>query len=206
MKLDKKCRYCRREGEKLFLKGKRCYSPKCPIDKKGAVPPGEHGVGNWRRVSEYGRQLREKQKAKRIFGINESQLKNYLEEAKGETEAVGYELIKLLETRLDNVVYRLGLVPSRATARQLIVHGHVYVNQKKVTIPSYKVKVGDEISISEKAQKMTKIEDWIKSEGKEKKAEWLQRKGFIGKVIKQPERENLISNIDESLIIEFYSR
>jgi small subunit ribosomal protein S4 len=206
MKLVKKCRYCRREGEKLFLKGKRCYSPKCPIDQKGAVPPGEHGVGRWRRLSEYGRQLREKQKAKRIFGINESQLKKYLDEAKNEGESVGYELIKLLETRLDNIVYRLGLVPSRATAKQLIVHGHVYVNEQKVTIPSYRVELEDEISLSEKAQKMTKIEDWIKGEGKDKTAEWLQRKGFIGKVIKQPERENLVSNIDETLIIEFYSR
>ncbi len=201
---DKKCRLCRREGEKLFLKGARCHSPKCPIDQKGAVAPGDHGLSSGYRLSEYGHQLREKQKAKRIFGINERQFKRYFEKAeKGGN--ISEELIRLLETRLDNALYRMGLVPSRATAKQLISHGHVLVNGKKTTIPSYQVKVGDEIELSEKATKMTKIEQWVK-DGQIKPAEWLQRKGFIGKVKRQPEKEEMVSNIDESLIIEFYSR
>ncbi len=204
MKQDKKCRLCRREGEKLFLKGTRCHSPKCPIDQKGAVAPGDHGLSSGRRLSEYGQQLREKQKAKRIFGIGEKQLKKYLNTAEEERGNTSEKLIQLLETRLDNALYRLGLVPSRATARQLIFHGHVLVNDQKVTIPSYQVKVDDEIRLGEKAQKMNKIKEWLKREGKT--AKWLKRKGFIGKVKRQPEREEMVSNVDESLIIEFYSR
>ncbi len=204
MKLDKKCRYCRREGEKLFLKGARCHSTKCPIDKKGAVPPGDHGLSFRRRLSEYGHQLREKQKAKRLFGVNERQFKKYLKEAEEIKGNTAYELMRLLEMRLDNVLYRVGLVPSRSTARQLIGHGHVLVNGNKLTIPSYQVKIGDEIRLTETAQKMNKIEEWLKREGKT--AEWLQRKGFIGKVKRQPEREEMVSSIDESLIIEYYSR
>jgi len=204
MKLDKKCRYCRREGEKLFLKGTRCYSPNCPLDKKGAVAPGDHGLSSGRRLSEYGRQLREKQKAKRIFGLNEDQFKKYLKKAEEKGENTAEALIRLLETRLDNTLYRLGLVPSRATARQLIVHGHVLVNEKKNTIPSYQVEVGDEVRLTEKAQEMNKIIEWLEREGKT--AKWLKRKGFIGKVKRQPEREEMVTNIDESLIIEYYSR
>lgn len=201
--IPRKCRYCRREGEKLFLKGARCFSPKCPIDKQGAVAPGDHGLSSGRRLSEYGRQLREKQKAKRMFGLNEKQFKKYVKKAEQEANT-GEELVRLLETRLDNTLYRLGLVPSRATAKQLINHGHVFVNEKKVTIPSYQIKIDDEIRLSEKAQKMNKIEEWLERD--EKAPKWLQRKGFIGKVKRQPEREEMVSSIDESLIIEFYSR
>jgi small subunit ribosomal protein S4 len=201
--LPKKCRYCRREGEKLFLKGARCYSPKCPIDKKGAVAPGDHGLSSGRRLSEYAKQLREKQKARRMFGLNEKQFKKYIQKAEQEANT-GEELMRLLEIRLDNTLYRLGLVPSRETAKQLINHGHVLVNDHKVTIPSYQVKIGDEIRLSERAQKMNKIKEWLERE--EESAKWLQRKGFIGKVKRQPERKEMVSNIDESLIIEFYSR
>ena len=204
MTQDKKCRLCRREGEKLFLKGTRCHSPKCPIDKKGAVPPGDHGMSFRRRLSEYGQQLREKQKTKRIFGISEEQLKKYLDKADQEEGNTAEKLIQLLETRLDNTLYRSGLVPSRATAKQLIVHGHVLVNDQTVTIPSYRVQVDDEIRLGEKAQKMNKIKEWLEREGKT--AKWLKRKGFIGKVKRQPERGEMVSNVDESLIIEFYSR
>lgn len=204
MKLDRKCRYCRREGEKLFLKGARCYSPKCPIEKKGAVAPGDHGLTSGRRLSGYGQQLREKQKTKRIFGLNEAQFKKYLEKASLEEGNPAKVLIRLLETRLDNTLYRLGLVPSRATGRQLTIHGYVLVNGKKVTIPSYQVKVDDEIRLDESAQEMIKIKEWMERE--EKPAKWLQRKGFIGKVKRKPKREEMVANIDESLIIEFYSR
>lgn len=204
MKLDKKCRHCRREGEKLFLKGARCFSPKCPIDQKGAVAPGEHGMAYKRRLSEYGQQLREKQKTKKMFGLREKQFKKYLELAQEKEKNTGEELMRLIETRLDNTLYRSGLVPSRATARQLITHGHILVNDKKITFPSYQVRVDDEIRLNEKAQKMNKIEDWLKRE--EKPAQWLQKKGFIAKVKKQPEREEMAEDIDESLIIEFYSR
>jgi len=201
---DKKCRQCRREGEKLFLKGTRCHSPKCPIEKKGAVPPGDHGLYSGRRLSEYGQQLREKQKLKRTFGVNEKQLKNYLQQAEQEDGNTSELLIRYLETRLDNVLYRLGLVPSRATAKQLINHGHVLVNGQKLTASSYQVQLDDEIQLGGKAQEMTKIKEWLEREGKT--AQWLQRKGFIGKVKRQPEREEMVTNIDESLIIEYYSR
>ncbi len=204
MKLDKKCRHCRREGEKLFLKGTRCFSPKCPIDQKGAVPPGDHGMTYKRRPSEFGLQLREKQKMKTMFGLGEKQFKKYLEKAQEKEKNTGEELIRLIETRLDNTLYRSGLVPSRSTSRQLISHGHILVNDKKITFPSYQVQVGDEIRLNEKAQKMNKIEEWLKR--KEKPAGWLQKKGFIAKVKKQPERDEMVTDIDESLIIEFYSR
>lgn len=203
-KLPKKCRYCRQEGEKLYLKGERCFSPKCPIDQKGAVAPGDHGLTSGHRLSEYGRQLREKQKVKRMYGLREKQFKKYFQKAQEQEGNTGERLIRLLERRLDNALYRSGLVPSRATARQLITHGHVLVNDNKVTFPSYQVDKGDEIRLNTKAQKMNRIIEWLKRE--EKPADWLQKKGFIAKVKKQPEVEDMITEIDESLIIEFYSR
>jgi small subunit ribosomal protein S4 len=199
-----KCKLCRRERTKLFLKGARCFSPKCPIEKKGGVPPGEHGMRSGVRPSAYAKQLREKQKIKRTFGVTEKQFRNYLIQAERKKENTSEEFLCFLEMRLDNVVHRLGLAPSRATSRQLISHGHVQVNGQKLTIPSYQVKVGDEISLSNTARKMDKVKSWV--ERKEEVPAWLEKKGFIGKIKKKPSREQMIADVDESLVIEFYSR
>jgi len=203
-RLIKKCRLCRRERTKLFLKGARCFSPKCPLEKRGAVPPGVHGIKSGVRQSLYAKQLREKQKTKRFYGVSERQLRNYFKVV-SKKKGLGKKLLQFLEMRLDNVVYRLGLSPSRATARQLIVHGQVFVNQKKLTIPSYQVKVGDEISLSEKARKMKKIQSWL-AKKETTVPEWLKKKGFIGKINNKPKEEDMPSELDEHLIVEFYSR
>ncbi len=201
----KKCRLCRRERTKLFLKGERCFSPKCPLERRGAVPPGVHGIRSGVRLSTYGRQLREKQKAKRLYGVSERQLKNYFQKAIKEKGATGELLLRALERRLDNVVYRLGLAPSRATARQLIVHGHVLVNNQKLTIPSYQVRLKDQVSLSEKALKMDKIQAWLAKKDWPVPS-WLERQGQIGRVVAWPERKEMPQEIDEHLIVEFYSR
>lgn len=203
-KLDKKCRLCRRERQKLFLKGARCYSPNCPIEKKGAVPPGDHGLRSGVRPSEYAKQLREKQKIKRIFGVSEGKFKQYCEQAEEEKGNTAELLITFLETRLDNVVKRLGFAPSSATARQLITHGHVLVNGEKVTIPSYQVEINDVISLKEKARKIPYIETW--AEEHQEVPAWLKRKGWQGKMERLPGREEMVSGVEESLVIEFYSR
>ena len=204
-KLVKKCRLCRREGVKLFLKGERCFSAKCPLEKRGAVPPGMHGVKSGMRLSQYGQQLREKQKAKRMYGLSERQFRRYFDQAFKARGRTGEALLQLIERRLDNVVYRLGLAPSRATARQLIVHGFVRVNDKKVTIPSYQVVPGEEIRLTEKALKMEKVKKWAeKKEGE--LPSWLKRKGFIGKVTSLPAADDLPQEINTQLIVEFYSR
>ncbi len=203
--LDAKCRICRREGTKLFLKGKRCLSPKCPIERKGAVPPGVRGTKIPRRLSDYGMQLREKQKVKRMYGVLEKQFKRYFEKArkiKGET---GTELLRLLERRLDNVVYRLGFAPSRSLARQLVSHGHVLVNGKKVNIPSYQVKIGEVIALSPEALKIKEISE-ILSQKNVIIPSWLEREGAVGKIKKIPEREEIGGEISEQLIVEYYSR
>lgn len=202
--ISKKCRLCRRERTKLFLKGLRCFSPKCPIEKKGGVPPGVHGLRSGFRPSSFAKQLREKQKIKRIYGVSESQFKNYFLLAKRKRGDTGMLLLQSLEMRLDNVLCRLGLTPSHATARQLVVHGHVLVNGKKLTIPSYLVKMGDEITLSEKAQKMEKIQTWVAR--KEKIPSWFKKKGFIGKVSALPKREDMDSEMNESLVVEYYSK
>jgi small subunit ribosomal protein S4 len=168
------------------------------VERKGAVPPGQHGQKGQRRQSDYGRQLREKQKLKRIYGVLERQLRTYFAKATKERGVTGTVLLRLLETRLDNVVYRLGLVSSRSVARQLISHQHVLVNNKKTNIPSYQVKAEDLITLDQKGLKMV-----VKSR---KLPAWLARRGAVGKVKRWPEREELETEIDESLIVEFYSR
>lgn len=204
-RITKKCRLCRREGTKLFLKGARCFSPKCPIEKKGAVPPGVHGVKYTGRLSEYGVQLREKQKVKRTYGVSETQFKRYFSEAVRQKGERGENLLRMLETRLDNVIYRLGFAPSRAAARQLVVHGHVRVNGKKVRIPSYRVNVGDKITLSKKALQINYIQEWL-SRGEVKPPGWLKKLNSGGEVLSLPTREQMPSDVDESLVIEFYSR
>ncbi|MCD6225560.1 30S ribosomal protein S4 [bacterium] len=200
----KKCRLCRREKTKLFLKGERCFSPKCPLERKGAVPPGVHGLKSSARLSDYGLQLREKQKMKRFYGVRETQFKNYFRRAAKLGGDVGENLARLLETRLDNVIYRLGLAPSRRTARQLVSHGFVKVNGNKVTIPSYQVKEKDVIEVSSRVEKIPYIDKWLKREVEI--PDWLKRKGLIGQVVSLPKKEHFPNDIDTSLVIEFYSR
>jgi len=203
--LDSKCRLCRREGTKLFLKGERCFSPKCPLEKKGAVAPGQHGLKMRRRLSEYGVQLREKQKAKRTYGVLERQFRRYFKKAFKKRGVTGEALLQLLELRLDNVVYRLGLVPSRSVARQLVRHGHILVDGKKVDIPSYQVKPGQVINLNPKAMKIEVVKKSL-AEKKKEIPSWLQKKAAVGKIIRLPTREEIGADIAEQLIVEYYSR
>ncbi len=202
---DAKCRVCRQEGLKLFLKGERCYSPKCPIERKGAVPPGQHGPRGRRRLSEYGQQLRAKQKTKRLYGVLERQFRRYYKKAVKARETTGEVLLQLLESRLDNVVFRLGLAPSRSVARQLVTHGHVFINNKRVDIVSYQVKPSELIRLDDKAMKMPQVKkNW--AERAKNLPKWLQRRGPIGKITRLPKRDEVESDIDDRLIIEYYSR
>lgn len=202
-----KFRLDRREGTNLFLKGKRSLSPKHPIEKKGAVPPGQHGNKSLRRKrSDYGIQLREKQKVKRMYGLLERQFRRYYEAAAKKKGATGETLLQNLETRLDNVVYRLGLASSRAQARQLTTHGHVIVNSEKVNIPSYALKVGDVVGLSEKAQKFILVKEATEAIKADELPGWLDRKALVGKVKALPAREEIGADINEQLIVEFYSR
>ncbi len=196
----------RREGANLFLKGKRSSSGKHPIDRKGAVPPGQHGQRLLRkRRSDFGMQLREKQKVKRMYGILEKQFRRYFKNASKEKGNTGTALMRTLETRLDNVVYRVGFAPSRAAARQLVTHGHTLLNDKKVDIPSQCVKVGDIITLTPKAQKLSSVPESIKAGG-EDIVPWLRRKALVGNVVKLPQSEDVEAIANEQLIVEFYSR
>lgn len=202
---DAKCRLCRREGVKLFLKGARCFSPKCPIERRGGVPPGQQGQRRLRRLSEFGVQLREKQKAKRLYGVLERQFRRYYEQAAKVREATGEALLQLLEARLDNVVYRLGFALSRGIARQLVNHGHILVDGKKVNIPSYRVKTGQTISLTSKGLTIDQVKMALAEKDRMIPA-WLKRKAAVGKVVRLPKREEIDANINENLIVEFYSR
>ncbi len=200
-----KFRLDRREGTNLMLKGKRSASPKHPLNKKGVVAPGQHGPkGPPRKVSDYGHQLREKQKVKRMYGILERQFRRYYEKASKKKGATGETLLQLLESRLDNIVYRLNLTSSRAQARQLTSHGHVLVNGKKVNIPSYSVQVGDVVSLKNKANNFEFVKE--ASSEDEKLPEWLERKALVGKITRLPDRAEIASEINEQAIVEFYSR
>ncbi|TYP50333.1 30S ribosomal protein S4 [Thermosediminibacter litoriperuensis] len=200
------CRLCRREGMKLYLKGERCYTPKCAIDRRGYAP-GQHGQMK-RKLSEYGLQLREKQKAKRIYGVLERQFKIYFEEAIRRKGVTGENLLRLLECRLDNVVYRLGFAKSRTQARQIVRHGHIEVNGRKVTIPSYQVRQGDVIAVREKSRSL----DFFKEMAEAGKArivpEWLSVNydTLTGEVVRMPNREDIDVPIQEHLIVELYSK
>lgn len=192
-----KRRLSRREGIALFAKDVKS------IERKGAVAPGQHGARMRRRISEYGLQLREKQKAKRFYGILERQFKNYIKKAGKTKGATGLTMLELLESRLDNVVYRLGFATSRSGARQYVSHGHITVDGKRVSIPSYQVKVGSTIAISDKLRDNTQVQ---KSLEVSTLPEWLDRKATVGKVLRIPKREEMESAIDEQLIVEYYSR
>ncbi len=201
---DPSCRLCRREGQKLFLKGERCYSTKCSMEKR-SFPPGQHGQGR-KKVSEYGLQLREKQKAKRFYGLQEAQFRNTFDKASRKTGITGENLLIMLETRLDNVVFRLGFASSRKEARQLVTHGHFQVNGKKVDIPSYTVSVGDVIKIKEKSTNSPKFKE-IKEMSITVPA-WVSVdvEKLEGKIVAMPVRDDIDTPIAEHLIVELYSK
>ncbi len=201
---DASCRLCRREGQKLFLKGDRCYSTKCAIEKRN-FPPGQHGQGR-KKVSDYGTQLREKQKTKRFYGLQETQFRNLFDKAARKKGITGENLLIMLETRLDNVVFRFGFASSRKEARQLVTHGHFQVNGKKVDIPSYEVKAGDVIKVKEKSTsspKFKEIKDMTISV-----PSWLtvEVEKLEGKVVTLPTREDIDTPVAEHLIVELYSK
>lgn len=203
--IDKKCRLCRREGIKLFLKGERCFSPRCPIDRKGAVPPGVHGAKRTRsRHSEHSQQLREKQKLRRLYHLDEKKFKDYFLKAKKTKGETAESLIKLLESRLDNVVFRLGFAPSRLSARQLVNHGQITVNGKKVDIPSYLVNSGEMIALSTRALKMPIVTETLTK--KEGLPEWLERKAAVGRVKRLPKGEEIDVNLNAQAVVEYYSK
>ena len=203
---DASCRLCRREGEKLFLKGARCYSDKCAISRR-AYAPGQHGQAK-KKQSEYSLQLREKQKAKRYYGLLESQFHKYFEMASKQKGVTGEELLNLLERRLDNVVYRMGLGTSRAEARQLVTHGHFTVNGKRVDIPSYIVSAGDEIALCEKSKSSPRVESILDATNGRVIPEWIDFDGdkLSAKVVKLPCRADIDFPIEEHLIVELYSK
>lgn len=206
---DAVCRLCRREGMKLFLKGDRCFKPSCAIEKRGTQPPGQHGALVRRKVlAGYGQQLREKQKVKRIYFVLERQFRNYFEKASRQKGITGENLLILLERRLDNAVYRAGFATSRRQARQLVSHGHVLVNGRKVDIPSFQVKVGDTISLKESIAKNPHIVTaWETANGRGRPS-WLtaQKDEMSVTVSALPKREDIDRNINEQLIVELYSK
>ncbi len=201
------CRLCRREGAKLFLKGRRCFSDKCAFEKRG-YPPGQHGHFVRRKFSNYGLQLREKQKVRRTYGILERQFRGYFTKAAREKGITGENLLRLLERRLDNIVYRLGFAPSRKAARQLVGSGHFKVNGRKVDIPSYLVKVGDVVQVREKSRNMDVIHDSLKEAGRRPELPWLRldKVKLQGEILQLPSREDISMPFDEQLIVALYSK
>ena len=200
------CRLCRREGKKLFLKGERCYSEKCSVCIR-AYAPGQHGQGR-KKSSEYGLQLRAKQTARRFYGVQEGQFRHYFEIAERKQGITGHNLLRILESRLDNVVYRVGFASSRAEARQLVGHGHFEVNGKRVDIASYLLKAGDVVSICEKARGLDKIKGVVEANSARPVPQWidLDREALSAKVINLPNRDQIDAPVEEQLIVEFYSK
>ncbi len=201
------CRLCRREGVKLYLKGDRCYSPKCAMERR-PYAPGQHGQRRARRPSDYAVRLREKQKMRRIYGISEKQFRNIFEEASKKKGVTGTVFLRLLESRLDSVVYRLGIASSRKQARQFIRHGHITVNERRVTIPSYRVRPGDVVAVSEGSKKIDAIQENVEAAKNRKTGPWLEfdAEKMAGKFLRLPEREDLALPVNEQLVIEYYSR
>jgi small subunit ribosomal protein S4 len=203
---DAVCRLCRRQGMKLFLKGDKCFTPKCPVERR-AYGPGEHGQRR-RKVSEYGVQLKEKQKIRDIYGVLESQFRRTFEEAERRPGITGENLLQLLETRLDNVVYRMGWASSRSQARQLVRHGHFKLKGRKTNIPSAQVKPGDAVSVREESRDTEYFQTVIPSMAKKTIPNWLSldADGYSGRLISAPSREEIDTNVSEQLVVEFYSR
>ncbi len=204
---DPSCRLCRRERQKLFLKGTKCFTEKCPVERRG-FPPGQHGQSRRAKVSPYGVQLREKQKVRRLYGLQEAQFRNYYAKALKQPGRTGETLVKLLERRLDNVVYRLSLAPSRKAARQLISHGHFLVNNKPVDVPSYLVRAGDTVHVREKSRKLDLIHASMKRMKDTAMLPWLSldKATMTGTFLNVPERADVPLNADEQLIVELYSK
>ena len=195
---------------KLFLKGEKCYKPSCPIEKRGTQPPGQHGHNARRgKLIGYGEQLREKQRVKRIYNLLERQFRNYFEKAASQKGVTGENLLFMLERRLDNVIYRLGFAMSRRQARQLVTHGHVSVNGRKVDIASFQVKVGDEVAVRDKSIENTHIQGAFQTSGGRGRPQWLEilnPEKLVGRITGQPRREDIDQNINEQLIVELYSK
>ncbi len=200
------CKLCRRERQKLFLKGQKCFTEKCPIETKN-YPPGEHGLNRRAKVSEYGIQLREKQKIKRMYGLLETQFRNYFDKANKQKGITGENLVKLLECRFDNVVYRLGFAASRKQARQLIRHRHFMINDRLVDIPSYSLSAGDVLKLREKSKKLDTIHSSLKRV-KDSTYSWLtvDKANLLGTFVQVPEREDIPLNANEQLVVELYSK
>jgi small subunit ribosomal protein S4 len=203
---DSVCKLCRREKQKLFLKGQKCFTEKCPIEIRN-YPPGQHGLSRRAKVSEFGIQLREKQNIKRIYGLLETQFRNYFEKANKQKGITGDNLVKILERRLDNVVYRLGFASSRKQARQIIKHRHIIVNQQLVDFPSYSLSAGDIIKVKEKSKKLDLIHSSIKKV-KDSTYPWLSidKASLSGTFIQIPERGDVPLNANEQLVVELYSK
>ena len=201
------CRICRREGQKLFLKGARCYMSKCPIEQ-GKPAPGQHGARRSRKISEYGEQLRQKQRLRRQFGMQEGQFKRVFREALRRPGVTGETLLQLLETRLDNIVYRLGFAPSRRAARQFVLHGHILVNGRKASIPSITLSVGDAVEVRDRASSRDFATRSLEAATTQQMPEWiaLDRKIFRGELLSIPSREQIAPIVDEQAIVELYSR
>lgn len=206
--IDSSCRLCRRERQKLFLKGTKCFTEKCPVERRGPTPPGQHGQSRRSKVSEYGKQLREKQKIRRMYGLMETQFRNYFEKALKQTGRTGETLVKILERRLDNVVYRMGMAPSRKAARQLIVHGHFLVNDKRVDVPSYLLRSGDAVHVRERSKKLQVIHASMKRMKDSAMLPWLSldKAAMRGTFLNVPERADIPLDADEQLIVELYSK
>lgn len=205
--IEASCRLCRRERQKLFLKGTKCFTQKCPVEKRN-FPPGQHGAVRRQRISEYGVQLREKQKVRRMYGLLEAQFRNYFDRALKQTGRTGETLVKLIERRLDNVIYRLGLAPSRKAARQLVHHRHFMVNNKIVDIPSYLLSPGDVVQVRERSKKLEVIHSSMKRMRDSAMLPWLSldKANLTGAFLNIPERADVPLNANEQLIVELYSK
>ncbi len=204
---DAVCKLCRREKQKLFLKGSRCFTEKCAVERRNYAP-GQHGLTRRAKFSEYAKQLREKQKLRRIYGLLEKQFRNYYEKANRQKGITGENLVLLLEKRLDNVVYRLGLAQSRRNARQIVRHRHILVNDIQVDIPSYQIKVGDIIKVKEKSKKLTSIHDSIMKVKDAQLPAWLKldKANMSGTFLNIPARSEIQLEVNEQLIVELYSK
>jgi len=205
--LDPKCRQCRREGEKLFLKAEKCFTDKCAIEKRN-FPPGQHGQRRNQRLSDYGVQLREKQKVRRTYGVLEKQFRGYYFEADRQKGITGENLLQILECRLDNVTYRMGLGGSRTEARQIVRHNSILVNGRRVNIPSFQVKAGDVVSVAEASKAQLRIKGALEAAAQRGFPAWLEVdvKAFKGTFKAKPQRDELPSTINESLVVELYSK
>lgn len=204
---DSSCRLCRRENLKLFLKGDRCYSEKCSFERRGYAP-GDHGQAHKKQRSDYGVQLREKQKLKRLYGLLEKQFRGYFEKADQQKGITGTNLLVFLERRMDNMIFRMGLANSRVEARQLISHGHFLINGKPVNIPSYLLKAGDEVSVKEGSRKITRVLEAMETVARRGVPQWLEldKENFKASIKILPVREDLTMPVQEQLVVELYSK